>query len=102
MTMIVVLFNLQDGVDQAEYEAWAKSTDLPNVNKLGSVNKFDVLRTTGILGSDATPPYQYVELLDVADMEGLGADISSETMQKVAAEFGKFADAPLFMLTDAL
>lgn len=100
--LIVVLFNLKPGVDVAAYEAWARSTDLPKVNALGSVNKFSVLRTTGLLGSDGSPPYQYVELLDVGDMDALGADIGTETMQRVAAEFGEFADNPMFMLTESL
>ncbi len=100
MTMIVVLFNLKEGVDHDTYENWARTTDLVAVNQLPSVSKFEVLRTTGMLGSDTPPPYQYVELLDVANMEQLGPDVSSETMQKVAAEFQDFADNPLFMLTD--
>lgn len=102
MTMIVVLFNLKAGVSEADYESWAKKTDLPTVNQLGSVDKFSVLRTTGLLGSDATPPYRYVELLDVNSMETLGADVATDTMQQVAAEFQAFADNPLFMLTDSI
>lgn len=102
MAMIVVVFNLKPGVDKAEYENWAKTTDLPTVNALGSINKFQVLRTTGMLGTDAAAPYQYVELLDVGDMEKLGADISTETMQRVAGEFQAFADNPMFILTEEL
>ena len=101
-TTIVVLFNLKPGVSPSDYEQWAKSTDLPTVRKLGSVSQFSVLRTTGLLGTDAPAPYQYVELLEVNDMEKLGADVSSETMQRVAAEFQQFADNPQFMLTDVI
>ncbi|GAA5525472.1 hypothetical protein Maes01_02042 [Microbulbifer aestuariivivens] len=99
-TTIVVLFNLKPGVSPSDYEQWAKTTDLPTVRKLGSVDDFSVLRTTGLLGTDASAPYQYVELLVVNDMEKLGADVSSETMQRVAAEFQQFADNPQFMLTE--
>lgn len=98
--LIVVLFNLKPGTSREDYEAWARSTDIPNVRALGSVRDFAVLRTTGLLGSDAAAPYEYVELLDVADMEALGGDIGSETMQRVAAEFQQFADNPAFMLTE--
>lgn len=101
-TTIVVLFNLKPGVSPSDYEQWAKTTDLPTVRKLGSVNQFSVLRTSGLLGSEAPAPYQYVELLEVNDMETLGADVSSETMQRVAAEFQQFADNPQFMLTDVI
>ena len=100
--LIVVLFNLKAGASRDAYEQWALNTDIPNVNALGSVRNFSVLRTTGLLGSEEPAPYEYVELLDVADMEALGADIGTETMQRVAAEFQEFADNPQFMLTEAL
>ncbi len=102
MTKIVVLFNLKAGVDAAEYEAWAKTTDLPTVNALDSVDRFDVLRTTGLLMSDDQPPYRYVEIIDINDMGAFGADVSTETLQKVAGEFQQFADSPLFITTQAL
>ncbi|QKX18509.1 REDY-like protein HapK [Microbulbifer sp. YPW1] len=101
-TTIVVLFNLKPGVSPSDYEEWAKTTDLPTVRKLNSIDDFSVLRTTGLLGVEAPAPYQYVELLVVKDMQQLGADVSSETMQKVASEFQQFADNPQFMLTEAI
>ncbi len=101
MTKIVVLFNLKDGADANAYENWAKQTDIPSVNALPSIANFEVFKTTGLLGGGESP-YQYIEILDVADMNGLGADISSETMQKVAAEFQEFADNPIFITTDKL
>ena len=100
MARIIVLFNLKDGVDPAEYEAWAAQTDSPTVNALGSVEGFTVHRSTGLLGSDAAAPYAYVEVLDYTDMDGLLADISTEAMQAIAAQFQAFADNPQFILTD--
>ena len=102
MKRIVVLFNLKDAGSAADYETWARSTDLPVVNGLDSVDGFSVHRASGMLGSDASPPYQYVEIIDVNDMELFGEEVSTDTMQKVAGEFQAFADAPLFILTDAL
>ncbi|MFT7287676.1 MAG: hypothetical protein ACI87W_001791 [Halieaceae bacterium] len=100
--LIVVLFNLKTDAAPDAYENWAKSTDIPAVNGLGSVKNFSVLRTTGLLGRDDAAPYQYVELLDIADMEKLGEDVATETMQRVAAEFQAFADNPQFMLTESI
>ncbi len=102
MKRIVVLFNLKDEESRADYEAWAKSTDLPIVNGLDSVDGFSVHRATGMLGSDANAPYQYIEIIDVNDMEIFGREVATETMQKVAGEFQGFADSPLFILTDPL
>ncbi len=99
---IFVLFNLKPGVDAEAYEDWAKRTDIPIVNDLASIGSFRVHAATGLLGSDDKAPYQYVEVIDVADMERFGADVASETMQRVSAEFQTFADNPLFVTTREL
>ena len=102
MTRIVVLFNLKDESQVEAYEAWACTTDLPTVNGLKSVDAFTVHRAAGLLGKDDKPPYDYVEIIDVNDMETFGAEVSEENMRKVAGEFQGFADAPVFILTESL
>lgn len=99
---IIVLFNLKSDADPAAYEEWARATDIPGVNALPSVRDFQVHRATGLLGSDAPPPYAYVEVIDITDMKAFGADAASEAVQKVAAEFRQFADNPQFILTETL
>lgn len=95
---VFVLFNLRPGVDPAEYEAWARATDIPVVRGLGSVSGFDVYRATGLLGSDAAPPYAYVETIEVGDDAAFGGDVGSPQMQAIAAQFQTFADNPQFMV----
>ncbi len=102
MSRIVVLFNLKPGVTVEDYEAWARSMDLPTVNGLESIDSFTVHRVSGLLMSDDSPPYQYVEVIDVNDMDTFGAEVASETMQRVASEFQAFADAPCFLMTEAV
>ncbi len=99
---MIVLFNLKPGVSTEDYEAWAKTRDIPGVRALPSIDDFRVYRTTGLLGAEGAAPYNYVEVLDVNDMEGLFADISTEMMQAVAAEFQAYAETPMFMLTEEL
>ncbi|MBP6554722.1 MAG: REDY-like protein HapK [Novosphingobium sp.] len=99
---IIVLFNLKEGVDPAAYEAWARRSDIPGVNGLGSVNRFTVHKATGLFGSDAAAPYQYVEVIDIAGMDGFVADISTPEFQAMAAPFQQFADNPQFILTENL
>jgi hypothetical protein len=99
---IIVLFNLKPGVDPAVYEAWAAGRDIPTVRALPSIAGFEVSAATGLLGSDGRPPYQYVEVIDVADMDRFGSDIGTESMQQIAAEFQGFADNPVFVTTRAV
>ncbi len=102
MTTVIVLYNLKTGITSADYERWAKKTDLPIVRGLKSISGFDVYRCEGLLGSDNKPPYQYTEIIHVADMDQFGRDISDSTMQKVAAEFQTFADNPTFILSRSI
>lgn len=99
---IIVLFNLKPGVDPAAYETWARATDIPGVRALKSVDDFQVYRATGLFGSDARPPYQYFETIDINGVDAFVADVTSEAVQKVAAEFQQFSDNPLFITTEAL
>ncbi len=96
---LIALFNLKPGVSPETYEAWAKSVDLPTVNKLPSVDRFTVFRATGQLGSAAPSPYAYVEIIDVADMDRFGADVASSKMQAIAAAFQEMADVT-FLTTE--
>ena len=102
MKTLIVLFRLKPGAEVSAYEAWARSTDLPVVRSLPSVEGFEVFRTASLLGSDARPPYDYVEMIGIRDTTRFGADVATETMRRVASEFRQFADSPVFMLTDRI
>jgi len=102
VSKLIVLFNLASDADRAAYEEWARQTDLPTVRALPSVDGFDVFMVSGLFGSNAAAPYQYVEIIEINSLEQFGDDVSTETMGKVASEFQSFADNPVFMLTNNL
>lgn len=102
VTRIIALFNLKPGVSVADYEAWAKRVDLPTVNGLGSIQSFEVFRATGLLGSADRPPYAYIEVIDVADMDAFGKDVGSDAMQAVAARFQEMVTDLAFITTEKL
>jgi hypothetical protein len=101
MTTIVVLFNLKSGVSVADYERFALELDIPEVNRLPSVEKFEVLKAQGLMGG-GDAPYAYIEILRLRDPEQLGKDVQSPTMQKVVSTFRSMADNPLFIVTAPL
>ena len=102
MPTLIVLFNLKPTAKAADYESWAKAKDIPLVTSLQSVSKFEVLKTNGVLGSDAAAPYQYCEIIEVPNMEAFFADLSAEAVQAGAKQFGEFADNPQFMVCNKL
>ncbi|MCY4166415.1 MAG: REDY-like protein HapK [Gammaproteobacteria bacterium] len=97
MDCVVVLFNLKEGADQAEYQDWARRRDLVEVNRLPSVERFRVLRSVGLLGGAGEPPFQYVEVIDLNSMERFGEDIQSAVVAELAKEFRQFASDPVFI-----
>lgn len=100
---IIVLFNLKPDVDPDAYEAWARSVDMPGVRAFRSIADFQVYRVSGLLGSDAAPPYSHVEVIDVADPDLFWTEVAGETPQRVAQEFRGFvAGEPHFLTTEAL
>lgn len=98
---IIACFNLKPQTTEADYEAWARHTDLPTVNALPSIAKFEVFKATGQLGSDGPAPYRYIEIIDVQDAQGFARDVASPTMQKIAAEFRAMAEV-VFLTTEKL
>jgi len=98
---LIVLLNLKPGKSTADYESWARTTDLPTVNALKSVDRFELFRSTGLLGSDQPPPYQYIEIIDVNDLSVFGDEVGTERMKRVAAEFQDWAD-PIFISTEPI
>lgn len=99
---ILALFNLKPGTTAEDYEQWARTIDIPTVNGLGSIEKFEVFKTTGLLFSDDNPPYQYFETIDILDMEKFGEEAGSDTMQKIAAAFQGMVDDLVFIQTEKL
>ena len=101
MPALIVLFNLQNGVDPAEYEQWAKTVDAPTVEGLPSVDSMEVYRIVGLMGSEDPAPYGYCEVIAVNDMEQLGADVGAAAMQAVAAKFqGEYAADLSFLVAE--
>lgn len=96
---IFAVFSLKPGVSVEAYENWAKTVDLPTVNKLPSIDSFRVFRATGLFGSEASPPFGYVEVLEVNDMDSFLADIATPAMGEVAAAFGGMVEVQ-FVLTE--
>lgn len=98
---IVVLVNLKPGVDPAAYEDWVRTTDYPGTRALPSVTQFETFKASGTLGGDAAP-FQYVEVIDIVGMDPFMADVATDAVQRVAAQFREFADNPQFVVTEAV
>jgi REDY-like protein HapK len=92
MPAVIVLINLKDGVRPEDYERWILESYAPAVKNLSSVEDWRDYRASGLLGSDAAPPYRYVVTLEVTDLEQLGRDVEGEVMQRLFSELHDLAE----------
>jgi hypothetical protein len=89
---MVVLVNLKDGVSPEDYERWVLESYAPAARALPSVEDWRDYRASGLLGSDAAPPYRYVVTFEVRDPERLGRDMQDERMQRLFSELHELAE----------
>jgi hypothetical protein len=94
---IIVLINLKEGVSPEDYERWILDSYAPAVKSLASVEDWRDYRVSGLLGSDAAPPYRYVVTLEVSDLEQLGRDMEGEEMQRHFSELHELAEITQIM-----
>jgi hypothetical protein len=65
------------------------------------VRSFEVYRCAGLLGG-GDAPYDYVEVIEIDDLDGFRGEVAGDAVQRVAAQFREFADGPVFMVTEQL
>jgi hypothetical protein len=89
---MIVLVNMKEGVSPEVYERWVSRSYAPAVRKLPSVGDWRNHRVSGLLGSDADPPYRYVVTTEFGDLEQLGEDVRGEEMRRLLAELHEYAE----------
>ncbi len=76
MTTRVFFFNkLRNGVDGADYEQWVRDVDYPTARSIPSIMSYEVVRLDGSLLEDGAVPYDYVEVIEVTDLDAYRADL---------------------------
>ena len=88
---MIVLVELKEGVDPEDYERWVLEDYAPAVRELPSVSDWRNHRVTGVLGSDAEPPYRYVVTLEAEGLEALGRDMAGSEMGRLLGELHEYA-----------
>jgi REDY-like protein HapK len=97
MATIVVLVKLKEGVSPEDYERWVLEGYAPEVRELSAVSDWRNHRVTGLLGSDARPPYDYVVTLQVDDLARLGEDMAGGRMRALLSELHGYAEVTQLM-----
>ncbi len=101
MANLMLIYKLQPGVSQADFEQWVRSTDYPTIRGLKRVKSFTTYRATGLLMGEGAPSMDYIEVFEIPDFAGfMSEDLGGETIQNIMGQFMGFAAAPQFVLVD--
>lgn len=85
--------NLKAGVEAAAYERWVQHTDYRLAAGIECVQHYRVHRIAGPVEGDGGPHFDYIEVLEVADIDEYRAALKhSPAIQHIIAEIGQFVD----------
>lgn len=92
MTQRVFFLNtLREGVTPDEYESWVRSVDYPLARGLPEINSYIVTRIDGHLAGNDPEPFQYLEVLEVTDVDEYRTMMDTSTEFKgLMDEFSKY------------
>jgi hypothetical protein len=103
MANLILIYSLKDGVSQSDFENWVRTVDQPAMRSLSRVTAFNTYRVTGNLMGEAAPSCTYVEVFEINDLAGFTSqDMAGATVQDVMGAFMGFAEAPEFLIAEAV
>jgi len=88
-----LISTLKPGIDPAEYEAWVRERDYPLVRTLSNYVSYKVHRLRPPVQGAENSGWQYIERIEVKNLEQHDKDLASPAGVKLREElYGKFLD----------
>lgn len=85
---------LKAGVDAAAYEAWVRHTDYRLAQGVAVIEHYRVHRVDGPMEGDGRLPYDYIEVLQVRDLDDYRTAMTKDPgFQQIISEIGAFVDS---------
>jgi hypothetical protein len=93
MTSVFWFSRLKPGADAQAYERWVLETDYRLAQRVPCIEHYRVHRLIGAMGDEGRPPYDYIEILEVSDLDdyrdALGRD---PALQQIVSEIAQFIE----------
>jgi hypothetical protein len=82
---------LKPGVKPEDYEDWVRRVDYPIARKQESIQSYVVTRLDGMLNGDGDPPFQYLEVIEITDLDAYrGGMQGNPEFEKLLEEWGTY------------
>ena len=87
---VFFLNRLREGADPEEYEAWIRRVDYPIARAQGAITSYTVTRIEGTLSGEGDSPYDYLEVLEITDLEAYRALGELPEFQQLLREWSQY------------
>jgi hypothetical protein len=87
---VFFLNRLHDGADPDEYEAWIRRVDYPVARAQDAITSYTVTRIAGPLSDEGESPYDYLEVIEITDLEAYRALGSLPEFEQLLQEWSQY------------
>lgn len=87
---VFFLNKLHPHADPAEYEAWIRRVDYPVARAQEPILSYVVTRIDGTLSGEGSSPYDYLEVIEISDLEEYRALGAKPEFQQLLAEWSQY------------
>jgi TPP-dependent pyruvate/acetoin dehydrogenase alpha subunit len=85
---------LQPGVKAEDYERWVREVDYVLAKKIPSIVRYRVYRINGACLGDDPAPYDYVEMVEITDIDVYRHEIRNHpAAEKIIAEIRQYVES---------
>lgn len=101
-TVVKVFFvnKLKKRVRPEEYEKWVRERDYPESKKISTIKSYQVYKVKESLLGER--PFDYIEVIDVTDVEKYKNDLNSPTVKALLEEWKKYVGESAGVYTEVI
>ena len=87
---VFFLNRLHEGADREEYEAWIRRVDYPVARAQDAIRSYAVARIEGTLHGEGKSPYDYLEVIEITDLEAYRALGRKPEFERLLEEWSEY------------
>jgi hypothetical protein len=87
---VFFLNRLHEGADPAAYEAWIRRVDYPIARAQDAIMSYAVTRIDGTLSGEGESPYDYLEVIEITDLDEYRALGQKPEFEQLLREWSEF------------
>ena len=99
---VFFLNKLRDGVDPQEYEDWIRRVDYPVARAQGAIASYTVTRIEGTLSGEGESPYEYLEVIEITDLDAYRALGSLPEFEQLLQEWSQYVAEAVMIHGDVI